>query len=132
MKCSGFKKVDIEYDTYRKLIERPKKKIVVLNSSQIIVRDGSIVASHLSQIVVRDRSTSSPSMLTIGSGDTAIVGSPPSQVVNLVTPSTAMTKSSYVYINPMSLEVFEFLSKQLFVSKSKESIFAHLFFVLDW
>ena len=33
---------------------------------------------------------------------------------------------------PMSLEVFEFLSKQLFVSKSKESIFAHLFFVLDW
>ena len=33
---------------------------------------------------------------------------------------------------PMSLEVFEFLSKQLFVSKSKETIFAHLFFVLDW
>ena len=33
---------------------------------------------------------------------------------------------------PMSLEVFEFLSKQLFVSKSKESIFTNLFFVLDW
>ena len=33
---------------------------------------------------------------------------------------------------PMSLEVFEFLSKQLFVSKSNEFIFAHLFFVLDW
>ena len=32
--------------------------------------------------------------------------------------------------NPMSLEVFEFLSKQLFVSKSKESIFAHFFLCL--
>ena len=31
---------------------------------------------------------------------------------------------------PMILEVFEFLSKQLFVSRSKESIFAHLFWCL--
>ena len=96
MKCEGFKQVDIEYDTCWKCIERPKKKIVASKSSQIVVRDGSIVASHPSQIVVRDRSTSSLSILIIGSGDTAIVGAPPSQVVNLVTPSTVMTKASSV------------------------------------
>ena len=34
----------------------------------------------------------------MGSGETAIYGAPPSQVVYLVTPSTAMTKASYVDI----------------------------------
>ena len=82
--CEGFKQVDIKYDTYRKSIEILKKKIVASNLSLIIVRDGSIVASHPSQIVVRDGSTSSTSILTIGSRETAIVGAPPSQVVNLV------------------------------------------------
>ena len=56
------------------------------------------VAPHPSQILVRDGSNSSLSILTIGSGDTSIVGTPPSQVVNLVTPSTAMTKASSVDI----------------------------------
>ena len=102
MKCAGFKQVDIEYDTYQKRIERLKKKIVASKSSHIVVRDGSIVASHPSHIVVRDGSTSSPSILTIGSGETAIVGAPPPQVVNLVTPSTAMTKASYVDIETIS------------------------------
>ena len=37
MKCAGFKQVDIKYDTYRKRIERPKKKIVVSNSSQCFI-----------------------------------------------------------------------------------------------
>ena len=55
MKCAGFKQVDIEYDTHRKRIERLKKKIVASNSSQIVVREFSIVSSHLSQIVVRYR-----------------------------------------------------------------------------
>ena len=96
MKCAGFKKVDIKYDTYRKRIEILKKKIVASNSSQIVVRDGSIVALHPSQILVRDESTSSPSILTIGPEETAIVGAPLSQVENLVTPSTAMTKASSV------------------------------------
>ena len=73
MKCAGFKQVDIEYDAYRERIEIPKKKILASNSSQIIVRDGSIVALHPSQIVVRDGSNSSPSILTIGSRETAIV-----------------------------------------------------------
>ena len=57
MKCAGFKQVEIKYDTYQKCIEILKKKIVELNLSQIVVRDGSIVASHPSQIVVRDGST---------------------------------------------------------------------------
>ena len=56
------------------------------------------MALHPSQIVVRDGSNSSLSILMIGSGDTAIVGAPPSQVINLVTPSTAMTKASYINI----------------------------------
>ena len=43
-------------------------------------------------------STLSLSILTIGSGETAIVGDPPYQVVNLVTQSTAMTESSSVDI----------------------------------
>ena len=77
-----------------------KNKIVASNSSQIVVRDGSIVASHLSQIVVRDGSTSYPSIHKIGSWETAIVGAPQYQVVNLVTPSTAMTKASSVDIYP--------------------------------
>ena len=72
------------------------------NFSQIVVRDGSILASHPSQILVRDGSTLSPSTLKIGSGETAIVGSPPSQVVNLVTPITAMTKATSVYIETTS------------------------------
>ena len=67
---------------------------MALNSSQIVVRYGSIVASHLSQIVVSHGSTLSPSIQTIGSGEPAIIGAPPSQLVNLVTPSTAMTKAS--------------------------------------
>ena len=48
MKCAEFKKIDIKYDTYQKHIERLKKKIVALNSSHIVVWDGSILASHLS------------------------------------------------------------------------------------
>ena len=102
MKCAGFKKVDIRYDTHRKCMERLKKKIVASNSSQIVARDGSIVALHTSHIVVRDGTTLSPSILTIGSGETSIVGAPPPQVVNLVTPSTAMTKASYVDIETIS------------------------------
>ena len=51
-KCAGFKKVDIKYDAYQKRIDILKKKIVASNSSHIVVRDGSIVASHLYQIVV--------------------------------------------------------------------------------
>ena len=98
MKCEGFKQADTEYDTYRKRIERLKKKIMTLNSSQIVVRDGSIVASHPSQILVRDGSTLSPSILKIGSVETVIVGAPQYQVVNLVTPITAMTKLSSVDI----------------------------------
>ena len=46
MKCAEFKKIDIKYDTYQNCIERLKKKIVALTSFQILVRDGSIVASH--------------------------------------------------------------------------------------
>ena len=76
MKCAGFKQFEIEYDTCQKRIERLKKKIVGPNSSQTVVRDGSIVASHPSQIVVRDGSTPSTSILTIGSIETAIVGAP--------------------------------------------------------
>ena len=102
MKCAGFKQIDIEYYTHQKRIEILKKKIVASKLSQIVVRDGSIVTLHLSQIVVRDGSTSSPSILTICSGETTIVGAPPSQVVNLVTPSTAMTKSSSVDIDTTS------------------------------
>ena len=68
MKRAGFKQVDIKYDTYQKLIEILKKKIVASKSSQIVVRGGSIVASHPSHIVVRDGSTSYLSILTIGSG----------------------------------------------------------------
>ena len=98
MKCAGFKQVDIKYDTYRKRIETLKNKIVVSKSSQIVVRDSSIVASHPYQIVVRDGSTSSSSILKIGYGETAIVGAPPSQVLNLVTPITAMTKVSSIDI----------------------------------
>ena len=98
MKCAGFKQFDIEYDTYRKRIEILNKKIVASNSYQIVVRDGLIVASHPSQIVHRDGSTSSPPILTIGSGETAIVGATLSQVVKIVTPNTAMTKASSVYI----------------------------------
>ena len=98
MKRAGFKQVDIKYDTYQKLIEILMKKIVALNASQIVVRDGSIVASNPFHIVVRDGSNFSPSILTIGSGDTVIVGTPPYQVVNLVTPSTAMKKASSVDI----------------------------------
>ena len=64
--------------------------------SQIVVRDGSIVALHPSQIVVRYRSALSTSTLPIGYRETEIVGAPPSQVVNLVTPSTVMTKASSV------------------------------------
>ena len=60
LKCAGFKQVYIEYDTHRKHIERLKKKRVASNLSQILVRYGSIVASHPSQIVFRDRSTLSP------------------------------------------------------------------------
>ena len=59
------------------------------------------MASYTSQIVVRDGSNSSPSILKIGSGETAIDGAPPSQVVYLVTPSTAMTKVSYVDIEKL-------------------------------
>ena len=33
---------------------------------------------------------------------------------------------------PMSVEVFEFLAKNLLHSKKKEDIFCHLFLVLDW
>ena len=98
MKCSGFKQVDIKYDTYQNRIERLKKKIVASNLSHILVRDSSMVASHPSHIVVRDGSTLHPSILTIGSEETAIFGYPPSQVVNLVTPSTATTKASSVDI----------------------------------
>ena len=79
MKCAGFKQVEIKYDTYQKCIERLKKKIVASKSSQIVVRDGSIVASYPSHIVVRYGSTSSPSILTVCSGKTAIVGDPPSE-----------------------------------------------------
>ena len=50
MKCAGFKKVDIKYDTYRKRIEILKKKMVASNLSKIVVRYSSIVASHLSHI----------------------------------------------------------------------------------
>ena len=96
--CAGFKQVDIEYDTYRKRFEILKNKMVASNLSHIVVRDGSIVTSHLSQIVVRYSSTSSPSIMTIRSGETAIFVSPPSQVVNLVTPSIAMMKASSVEI----------------------------------
>ena len=64
--------------------------------------DGSIVASHPSQIVVRYGSTSSPSILAIGSRDTAIVGAPPSQVVNLLTTITSITKASSVDIDKTS------------------------------
>ena len=98
MKCAGFKKVDIKYDAHQKRIDILKKKIVALKLSHIVVRDGSIVASHPCQIVVRGGSTSSPSILIIGSGETTIVGAPLSQVVNLVTPSIAMSKASYVDI----------------------------------
>ena len=45
-KCAGFKKVDIKYDTYRKRIERLKKKIVTSNLYQIVIRYVSIVASY--------------------------------------------------------------------------------------
>ena len=96
MKCAGFKQVDVEYDTYRKRIERLKKKIVASKSSHIVFRDVSIVASHPFQIVVRDRSTSSPSLLKIGSGESTIVGAPPYQVVTLVTPITEIPKASSV------------------------------------
>ena len=54
------------------------------------------------QIIVKDRSILSQSNLTIGSGDTPIVGAPHSQVVNLVTPSTAMTKVSSADIETTS------------------------------
>ena len=60
------------------------------------------MALHPSHIVVRGGSTSSTSILTIGSGETAIVGSQPSQVVNLVTQSTAMMKESSVDIDTTS------------------------------
>ena len=60
--------------------------------SEIVVRDSSIVGLHPSQIVVRDNSR-----------DTAIVGSPLSQVVNLVTPSTTMTKASSSDIETTSI-----------------------------
>ena len=60
------------------------------------------MALHPSQIVVRDRSTLSLPILTIGSGETEIVGAPLSQVINLVTPSTATTKASYVDIETTS------------------------------
>ena len=53
------------------------------------------MASRPSHIVVRDGSTLSPSILKIGSGETAIIGAPQSQVVNLVTPSTAITEAPY-------------------------------------
>ena len=102
MNCAGFKQVDIKYDIYRKRIARLKKKIVASNLSHILVRGGSIVASHPSQVVVRDESTLSPSILKIGSGETAIFGSPLSKVVNLVTPSTEMTKESSVDIDTTS------------------------------
>ena len=52
MKCSGFKEVDMASDTYRKRIERLKKKIMTSYPSQITVINGSM---------------SSPSILTIGS-----------------------------------------------------------------
>ena len=96
--CAGFNQVDIEYDAYRKRFGRLKNKMVASNLSHIVVRDGSIVTSHLSQIVVRYSSTSSPSIMTIRSGETAIFVSPRSQVVNLVTPSIAMMKASSVEI----------------------------------
>ena len=51
MKCAGFKEVDMASDTYRKRIERLKKKIIT---------------SHPSQITVMNRSMSLPSVLTIG------------------------------------------------------------------
>ena len=70
------------------------------NSSHIVVRDGSIVAFHPSQILVRDGSTLSPSILIIGSVETAIVGALPSQVV--VTPITAITKASSIDIETTS------------------------------
>ena len=57
-----------------------------------------MVTLHLYHIVVRDGSNLSPPILTIGSRETAIVGDPPSQVVNLLIPSTAMTKGSSVDI----------------------------------
>ena len=98
MKCARFKQVDIKYDTYRRHIERLKKKKVASKSYHIVFRDGSIVASHPSQIVVRDGSTSSPSIPTISSRETIIVGSPPSKVVTLVIPITAITKASSVDI----------------------------------
>ena len=56
------------------------------------------MASHPSQIIVRDGSTSSLSILIIGSGETAIFRAPLSQVIYLVTPSTAMRKASSVDI----------------------------------
>ena len=46
MKCAGFKKVDIKYDTYQKRIYKLKKKIVTSKLSQIVVRDDLIVTSH--------------------------------------------------------------------------------------
>ena len=87
MKCAGIKQVDIKYDTCIKRIKRLKKKIV---------------ASNLSQIVVRDGSNLPPSITTIGSRETGIFGAPPFQVVNLVTPRTAITKSSSVNIDTTS------------------------------
>ena len=102
MKCAGFKQVDIKYYTYQNRIDRLKKKIVASSSSQIVVRDSSIVALYLSHIVVRYGSTSSPSILTVCSGKTAIVGAPPSQVIILVTPRTAMTEALYVDIDTTS------------------------------
>ena len=69
---------------------------------QIVVRDGSIVASHPSNIFIRDSSISFQLILTICSGETPIAGAPHSQVVNLVTSSTSMTKESSVDIETKS------------------------------
>ena len=68
MNCAGFKQVDTKYDTYQKRVDRMKKELVASNLSQIVVKDGSRVASHPYHMVVRDGSTSSPSIPKIGSG----------------------------------------------------------------
>ena len=97
MECAGFKQVDIDYYAYQKCIEILEKKIVASNSSQIVVRGGSIVASRPSKIIVGGRSTLSPSILKVGSGETAIIGATQSLVVR-----KSMTKASSVDIETKS------------------------------